>query len=292
MTAVSSKQLMRMRMECKQTENQGKPPLCSSDVVQTNDFVFSKPFNHEGDSGNLLLAKRKSNRDEQYLVKHAYTDCACNEFVYTKLAQAMGYPMPDAVLFQLSANEKRSYFTTEYIIGERYLNVVKAYPTYEEIRDHAENRAHYFAFHALYGMTGESDGIELLLADDGLIYRVDTTDTFPVSNYYLDLAAINIELNGINPHEYFKKQMLSYDFSKALDSFWCDMQLETCLKLDADCLPYFLEPFERIQAIKSDYIDDFLNTLCYFYPDFLGEFFKRYISALQSQSAEYLKDKR
>ena len=70
-----------------------------------------------GDSGPLLLAKRKQNRAEQYLVKHAYTDCACNEFVYTKLAQAMGYSMPDVLLLRLSPQEKRPYFDTEYLIA-------------------------------------------------------------------------------------------------------------------------------------------------------------------------------
>ena len=45
-------------------------------------------------------------------------------------------------------------------------------------------------------------------------------------------------------------------------------------------------------AVGDDYIDDFLNTLCYFYPDFIGDYFKRYISALQKQCAEYWKEKR
>ena len=93
------KYMMQLRMESKEQENQGKPPITSPDVVQTADFVFSQIPHQEGDSGRLLLAKRKVDRNDRYLVKHAYTDCACNEFIYTKLAQAMGYCMPDAVLF-------------------------------------------------------------------------------------------------------------------------------------------------------------------------------------------------
>ena len=54
----------------------------------------------------------------------------------------------------------------------------------------------------------------------------------------------------------------------------------------------FLRRFVRIQEIRQDYIDNFLNTLCYFYPDFIGEYFKCYISALQKQCADYLKGKR
>ena len=101
--------LKQLRTASKQKENQGKPPLLSPDVAQTKDFIFTpinNPLNRIGDSGPLLLAKRKSDNQEQYLIKHAYTDCACNEFVYTKLAQGMGYKMPDAILFQLSDNQK------------------------------------------------------------------------------------------------------------------------------------------------------------------------------------------
>jgi len=79
--------MRQQRMEYKKKENAGKPPLCASDIEKTTDFIFSTPFEREGDSGKLLLAKRKTDRSDRYFVKHAFTDCACNEYVYTKLAQ-------------------------------------------------------------------------------------------------------------------------------------------------------------------------------------------------------------
>ena len=81
------KYMMRLRMESKERENQSKPPISSPDAVQTADFVFSQfnPLGRIGDSGPLLLAKRKTNRKEQYVIKHACTDCACNEFVNENL---------------------------------------------------------------------------------------------------------------------------------------------------------------------------------------------------------------
>ena len=178
-------------MESKEKENQGKPPITSPDVVQTADFVFSRIPHQEGDSGRLLLAKQKADRNNLYKRVSRDTDCACNEFIYTKLAQAMGYCMPDAVLFQLSPGEKRPYFKTEYIIGERYLTVTDPAPTYKKVREQAKNWEHYFAFYGLYSLTGEGDGVEILLADDDRIYRVDTTDAFPISNFQLDAAGIH-----------------------------------------------------------------------------------------------------
>ena len=53
-----------------------------------------------------------------------------------------------------------------------------------------------------------------------------------------------------------------------------------------------METFSLIQEIRPDYIDGFLNTLCYIYPDFIGDYFKRFITALQKQSATFLKEKR
>lgn len=284
---------MRVRIESKRIENSNKAQYISSDMKETLDFVFSpiQPIDRIGDSGNLLLAKRKLNHKEQYLVKHAYTDCACNEFIYTKLAQAMGYHMPDAVLFHLSKSEKRRCFTTEYIIGLRYLELINKSPTYHEIRELAKNWKEYFAFQALYYIFGECDGLDTPIASDNFIYRVDTTDAFPVNDCILSAAGINIEINGNNPYLILKKQLLSSNFSTAFSNSYCDFGLECCLKEDEACLPYFLEPFSRIQEISDDYIDDFLNILCYLYPDYIGEYFKLYIAAIQRQACEYLKKK-
>jgi hypothetical protein len=285
--------MRQQRMEYKKMENLGKPPLCSADVEKTTDFVFSAPFEREGDSGKLLLAKRKTDRSDKYFVKHAFTDCACNEYVYTKLAQAMGYKMPDVVLFQLPDTEKRKYFKTEHIIGARYLNIIEPFPSYEVIRERATNWEEFFCFYGLYAMTGEVDGMESPLAEDGYIYRVDTTDAFPISNWDLDYAGVYQEAQGVVPNELIRQTLQARELSSAVDFGMCDFCLDFCIKKDAKvCKPLFLEPFQRIQEISDAYIDGFLNTLCYFYPDYIGDFFKRYIAALKQQSAEYIRVKR
>lgn len=285
--------MRQQRMEYKKKENAGKPPLCASDIEKTTDFIFSTPFEREGDSGKLLLAKRKTDRSDRYFVKHAFTDCACNEYVYTKLAQAMGYKMPDVVLFELSDAEKRKHFKTEYIIGAKYLNIVNPFPSYEEIREKAKNWEEYFCFHGLYAMTGESDGMESPLADDGFIYRVDTTDAFPISNWDLDFAGVYQEVQGFAPNELIKQRLQARDLSNVVNFSSCDFCLELFTEKDSQvCEQFFLEPFKRIQEIPDAYIDGFLNTLCYFYPDYVGDFFKRYIAAVKQQSAEYIKTKR
>lgn len=278
------------RLAYKAKENASKPPLVSADVLETSDFTFAKfMIDRVGDSGQLLLAKRKTDRSEQYLVKHAFTDCATNEFVYTKLAQTMGYHMPDAKLFRLSSGEKRSYFKTEYIIGEQFLSLIDDDPSFETIQNQASNWQDIFGFYAMENMFSEGDGIEVVLAADGLLYRIDTTSSFAVSNWDLDYAGIDIECQGKNINDAVRGRLLSRTFDASLHANSFDWHLKYYKEHYGDvCVEPYLQPFMRVQQISNEYIDRILNTLCYFYPDYLGDYYKKYISALQKAAAEFL----
>jgi hypothetical protein len=287
----ASRVMRQLRMDNKKRENLHKPPIKSSDVKETSAYVFTliKPGNRIGDSGQLLLAKYKGDRKQQYLIKHAYCDCAANEFVYTKLAQAMDIKMPDAALFRLSEGEKRRYFETEYIFGTMYLSIKDESPSYDTIRREATNWYDYFRYLALFDMFLEADSFEVLLANDGFIYRIDTSDAFIINDYFLSQAGINVEANGINPMEFVKKKMLSFDYydHKKVSNF--DDSFEKLKnKYGDDCVQPYFEAFSRIQNISNEYIDSFLNTLCYFYPDFIGDYFKLFIAAVQRISSEFL----
>ena len=212
------------RLAYKAKENAAKPSLVSDDVLETANFTFAKTMTErEGDSGQLLLAKRRTDHSEQYLVKHAFTDCAANEFVYTKLVQAMDYHMPDAKLFQLSPGEKRTCFKTEYIIGTKYLNVIDMCPDFDVIRSMAQNWQDFFGFRALYTMLLEGDGMEVLLADDGCIYRVDTSDAFTCNNRILDNAGVDRLIQGVNLNTAIKNML----FSKNYDRLWNNASFTT-----------------------------------------------------------------
>lgn len=261
----------------------------SNDIVQTSDFDFAPFGSRIGDSGKLLLATRWSDEHEKYIVKHTFADCACNEFIYTKLTQAMGYPMPDAVLFRFSPGETRQCFRTEYIIGERFLNVVNDHPKYEDIRAKASNWTDYFAFAGMYAMTDEGDGMEVVLADDGLIYRVDTADAFPITE--IMIRALEDDRPGSMLGNW-ARQTVQADSIRTFDPLSVDCELEQCVKLDPGCVPYFLEPFKRIQEIGEDYIDEVLDTLACFYSEEICEFFRRYIAALKAECKKYLIEKR
>jgi hypothetical protein len=284
--------LRRLRIQNKQHENVGKPALDSEDVLNTTDFIFfkarSKP---EGDSGTLFLAKRKTNPDERYLIKHEFADCAVDEYVYAKLCNAMNIRTPQVKLFNIPPEEKRHHFKTEYVMGAVYYDIVSDNPSLAEMRQ-APNWHDYFRCRALEGMFNESDGIEFILAKDSYLYRVDTTDAFPLSPHVLSLAGVDIDFDGagITAKETIRQQLLNDDFEQHWHSdTLCEGYQSLCARYGADA-QHFLDPFTQIQTIPSTYIDDFLTTLCYFYPDFIGEYFKNYITAIQKFSKDFLQN--
>lgn len=281
------------RLAYKAKQNAQKLPLVSDDVLETSEFTFAKFMTErKGDSGQLLVAKRKTNRNEKYIVKHEFTDCAANEFVYTKLVQRMGYHMPDVKLFKLSSGEKRPYFKTEYIIGEKFISLIDDNPSFEMIRNNAVNWEDIFGFYAMESMFSESDGIEVVLADDGLLYRIDTTSSFSISFYDLDNAGIDVEYKGSNINDEVKKSLRSRDFDAFFNTSAFEWNLQYFIERYGNiCIEPYLLPFIRVQEIPNEYIDRFLNTLCYFYPDYIGDYYKSYITALKKAAANFLAQK-
>lgn len=287
-------EMKRLRMLNKQFENNKKLPINSPDILFTADYNFSKKhgINRVGDSGNLLLSYNKNNRSEKYIVKHYFSDCACNEFVYSKLANAMGIKVPYVKLFSISPGEKRRYFHTEYIAGIEYLNIVKEFVNFDFIRNNeVSNWQDFFKYKALYNLLAELDSFEVVLTADNYIYKIDNTASFRISYYSIDTLGIDVDFEGLNikakTAEQILKQLQMYKENPSLFNFDYDYELIS-ERYGKEYLKYYLQPFYDIQDIKKDYIDSFLNTLCYIYPDFLGEYYRQYIDIIKLRAKEYL----
>ena len=164
-------------------------------------------------------------------------------------------------------------------------------PTFQQIREQAYNRKDYFHFLAMYSMCVEYDGFEILIADDHYLYRVDTTTFFLLSNAMPDQAGINEQTGDYIPKAVLQKHVEHIAYERSWQDHVFHKQLEKLIQIHGeDCRQPYLETFSLIQGIPADYIDNFLNTLCYFYPDFIGDYFKRFITALQKESAVFLKE--
>lgn len=275
-------------------ENKNKLSLKSPDILNTKDFIFSKKTGIEriGDSGELLLAYKKEDKTEKYILKHEYTDCACNEFVYSKLARAMDIKVPEVKLFTIDDEEKRKYFKTEYICGIEFLNIVKK----EEIdlnfiiKSDVHNWKDYFAYISLYSMFDECDSFEVVLTENNYIYKIDNSASFSINNFLTDFLGINYEFEGININLLMEQKLGDIIKNFKYNKYFSDEIISNISNCGKEYFKYYLEPLEKIQEVKKDYVDDFLNVLCYIYPDSLGEFYKQYIDIIQQKSWEFMEN--
>ena len=280
----------KFRTENKCIENANKPALVSNDVLKSSDFTFSKSFGIErvGDSGELLLAKSKQNKMEQYIVKHEYTDCACNEFVYYKLANFLGIKTPAVKLFEIVAGEKRKYFKTEFVAGIEYLNIIKENFSVAN-EEQVKNPQDYFKFKALYDMFSEEDSFEVVLDEQGYIYKIDNTAAFNLSNYYLDNVGIEFPPDVLpDSKEYMRKALMKLSKIDVDVSFYTKKFTQIRQSHGEVAAQYYLEPFRKIIEMPACYVDEFLMVLCYFYADIVGDYYKAYIKNCKEKSSEFL----
>ena len=85
--------------------------------MYTSDFTFEK-FSNSGDSGDLYLATNKYDCNDKYIIKHEYYDCACNEFMYSKIGNKMGIKIALVKLFVVNDKEKK--FKSDFVCGIKY----------------------------------------------------------------------------------------------------------------------------------------------------------------------------
>lgn len=307
--------LSTIRLENKIYENRKKLYSNLADVLNTVDYNFSKKhgIDRVGDSGELLLAYKRENRKERYIVKHYYGDCACNEYVYSKLAYAMDIKTPSVKLFNLSQGEKRRYFNTEYIGAIELLDIKKEGVSFEPLsQEQVINWQDHLRFKTLYHLFSESDSFEVIQTTEDYIYKIDNSASFMISAIAENVGLIEslgktsyddflLELwnKDVNTNVDELKRVVSQVFLnklthlKSSDSsviFGLRFGLESVKKnYGIDFIRYYLEPLERIQDIPESYIDDFLNTLCYIYPDSLGNYYKEYIEICKVQASQFLK---
>ena len=283
----------KVRIDNKISENKNKPPLISGDVLQTKDFTFSKfgGSAKEGDSGALLLAKQKADKNIRYVVKHAYTDSACNEFMYYNIAKALGISVPKVKLFNISEGEKRNYFITETIAGIEYINITQDIRrNFEKInKDEILNWQDYFSFEALFCILCEDDSFEIVIADNRKLYKIDNTAAFNLNNYLLDNLGFDFQYHdSIDIRKTLYEQLMKLADYSQYDNYMIRYNY-IAGKYGKETAKNYLMVFEKFAQINLDVFDDSINTLCYFYADILGDFYKRFLELRKQECIKFIR---
>jgi hypothetical protein len=90
----------------------------NNNFIDARHFTFA-PFPHPlhpdepGDSGVLEIATSKKNPIEQYIVKTGYPELGCNEFMYHRVAKALGLYTQEAKLICGSKQYRRDPLCAE-----------------------------------------------------------------------------------------------------------------------------------------------------------------------------------
>ena len=278
-------------------ENKCKPILESNDILTIENYEFSEShFKRIGDSGKLLFAVNKSNKSEKYIVKHEYIDCACNEFMYSKLGQLLGAKYANVKFFNTLTPPLNSLFTTEDVVGIEYLELENDNLKFKELNNKCKNLNDYFKFLAISKLFFDDDSYEIVLDKKGYIYKIDNSATFCISNYTLQSVYINFnkQINGINISiEKFTRNQFNriLEFYKSQN---CINYKNTLLYVKThygmEYVEYFLEPFYNLFYLDLNKMDNIINTLCYFYPNYVGNYYKEYIKITQDKVRKFLKE--
>lgn len=274
--------------ELKEKENINKKVEEVKDLIYTNNYTL-KDYIHNGDSGTLYLAINKHDKTDKYLVKHYYRECACNEYMYSKIGNKLGINIPEVKLFIINDKEKK--FNTSYACGIKYLDDSKRvyYKDIIENKDNISNWKDYFKIRGLESLLEESDDIEILLYKN-LLYRIDNQASFSISDYYLGYLGYNFTYNNIDIKKWTEKKILEQARPNKENRFsmWNINQNNFIKYRGKKYLDYYLEPFRLLSTITDSDIEEWINTITYIYPDIIGEYYKKYLTNLKLDVEEFL----
>lgn len=292
---IMEKALVNDRLNNRFIQNHSKPIIMNNDILPIENYIFKKaPIKRIGDSGKLLLAINTHNKSEKYIVKHEFIDCACNEFMYSKLGQLLGLKFADVKFFNTLTPPLNPLFTTEDVIGIEYLDLENDNVSFDEIKNKCKNFEDYFKYIAIRKLFYDIDSFEIALDKQGYIYKLDNSATFCISNFILQYIYINFdrEINGIhiNIEKFTKKQFIKQlEYYKSHDYINYENTLSSIkTKYGIEYTKYFLEPFYNLANLDLSSMDNIINTLCYFYPDYIGNYYKQYMEITQNKVKKFL----
>jgi hypothetical protein len=206
-------------------------------LLEARRYTF-KPFRHPyhpegvGDSGRLQLATMKADPTVQYIVKNGFPELGCNEYMYHKIASALG----------MYTQEVRLFRDEQYQHAAAICYVPNAREYHHYTSTNAEHRSAYYSFEALFLILNEDDSHEYFLDDNDRLFKLDNASSFKL-NLSVWLAPGGVTLRGAYETEAEKYEPWLVGFVKDHGQ---------------EASEPFLETFRRFAALD---LDDFLDDL-------------------------------
>jgi len=252
-------------------------------ILNTSDYTFSR-FSDGGFSGKILLAVPKNANLPKLLIKSEKPTSACNEFMYSRLAELLGIIVPKTYIMNVAQNDAH-LFSSPYVVGVEFMEGMHGF-SLEEMRSSALWRKEYAEQYALAAIFDQDDRVQLTMRADGHITGYDFTEAFWIA----DLGKTSIQLPGDLLTDILAgrlKAMIQRGFSMlSAGASVVKMHLE--LSEDAAIPADYITPMRKFLTISDDQVLELTDVLYEAYPVSIVVFFEEYIKALKKKLGTYI----
>ncbi len=274
--------------ELKSKENKNIKIELSDNFINSKEFTFEK-IDNNGDSGGLLLATNKKEKNQNYIIKHEHYDCACNEYMYYKIANELNINVARVKLVII--DDKKEYFKSDFACAIEYLEDA-SHVDYNYIMKNKENIKNYddyFKYLALEALLFEGDGIEILLKNNH-IYRIDTTDAFTLNEGDISYLAYDYNSNGINIREFAIKNILERAKvqNNCLLAQWKIAYNNFKEKYKKEYLDIYLNVYSDFLKLNENKVKEWANDIGYIYPNVISAYYIEFIKNLKNKVKTFL----
>ena len=254
-------------------------------ILNTADYTFA-PYSDGGFSGKLLLATAKTPDLPKLLIKSDNPSSACNEFMYSRLAELISVSAPKAYIMDIAESDKH-LFGSPYVVGIEFLEGLQSF-TLEEMRSSEESKAEYAAQYALAAMFDQADRVQLMKSADGHIIGFDFTETFWLS----DLSPAAFRFSDDDLADIIAQRLLAHqrqNFCLMANAGAKVLQEHFALPGIQMVYPYYLAPMEMLRHLTENQIVELTDVLCEIYSISIAVFYEEYITILKKEIAGYFK---
>ena len=236
-----------------------------SNFIDARNYIF-QPFPHplhpdeDGDSGAMELATSKANPGEQYVIKrgNTYPEIASNEFMYHKVATALGLYTQDVKLVK----GKKEYHRSAAI---RYIPNTRLFSLKESDDNNFKT---FFEFEALFVILNEDDSHEYYLDSEDQMFKLDNAAAFTVQQATVMLFDGNPIGQFFIPNINAPLNAVGYDWYGIKYNEFVEKHGQTAVDAYLSLIQRFSELDETIlNEAYGDLEKQYPKALCYYYDE-------------------------
>ena len=253
--------------------------------IDNADYLYQL-FTNGGFSGQLLLATPKKENLSKIIIKQGQPCSACCEFVYSRLAQEMHIPVPQAFLVKKSDCLENWPFKIPYAVGITYLDGLRPFTT-KDLQNSTTMAFDYACHYALAVMFEQIDTVQMAATPSGNIVGFDFTDCFRLSDLTIGLLA--------------REDTALIDFLRILLDAYKQDDFSASARVGAEIVakhlgisdaakiyPAYLEPMKRFCRIEYSRFREITEALDAVYPVAISVYFEEYLAELKQKILRYI----